>query len=54
MGTVAKIGLEAEPLSMSCETGNGEEDMWDVWMILATIGFFALAIAYLYACEKMR
>lgn len=27
---------------------------WDIGMILATIVFFVIAIAYTYACERLR
>lgn len=27
---------------------------WDIGMILATIVFFVIAIAYTYACEQLR
>lgn len=28
--------------------------MLDVVFITATVGFFAIALAYVYACEKLR
>lgn len=28
--------------------------MWDLLLILATIGFFLLAIAYTVACDKLK
>ena len=31
-----------------------ETKMWDLSLILASIAFFAIAIAYIYACEKLR
>ncbi len=27
---------------------------WDIGMILATIVFFAIAVAYTHACERLR
>jgi hypothetical protein len=27
---------------------------WDIGIILATIAFFAIAILYTYACERLR
>lgn len=31
----------------------GEGSMWDVIMIAMGIGFFALSIAYTYACDRL-
>jgi hypothetical protein len=33
---------------------NGEQCMWDLLMVVITIGFFAVALAYIKACEKLR
>jgi hypothetical protein len=33
---------------------NGEQCMWDLLMVVITIGFFAVALAYIKACGKLR
>lgn len=31
-----------------------EQEMTDIWMVLLTLLFFALAIGYAFGCERLR
>jgi hypothetical protein len=44
----------ARPFSPSVSTANPPPTMGDTTFILISLAFFALAIAYVYGCEKLR